>query len=42
MLKAIYSPVSRLLMVLNLLQARQSITAAELAERIEVNMCKFI
>lgn len=32
-----YSPVERLLTVLNLLQARASITAAELAERLEVN-----
>lgn len=32
-----YSPVSRLLTVLNLLQARQRITATELAERLEVN-----
>lgn len=32
-----YSPVTRLLTVLNLLQARPSITAAELAERLEVN-----
>jgi predicted DNA-binding transcriptional regulator YafY len=32
-----YSPVSRLLTVLNLLQARPSITAAELAERLKVN-----
>ncbi|GCE30069.1 transcriptional regulator [Dictyobacter alpinus] len=32
-----YSPVSRLLIVLNLLQARSSITAKELAERLEVN-----
>ena len=36
-LKTMYSPVSRLLTVLNLLQARQSITAMELAERLEVN-----
>ncbi len=33
-----YSPVSRLLIVLNLLQARSSITATELAERLEVNV----
>jgi len=32
-----YSPVSRLLTVLNLLQARSSITAAQLAQRLEVN-----
>ena len=32
-----YSPVERLLTVLNLLQARASITAAELAQRLEVN-----
>jgi predicted DNA-binding transcriptional regulator YafY len=32
-----YSPVSRLLTALNLLQARPSITATELAERLEVN-----
>lgn len=32
-----YSPVARLLTVLNLLQARPSITAAELAKRLEVN-----
>lgn len=32
-----YSPVSRLLTVLDLLQARPSITAADLAERLEVN-----
>src|SRR3984893_15377704 len=32
-----YSPVSRLLTVLNLLQARASITATELAQRLEVN-----
>lgn len=32
-----YSPVERLLTVLNLLQARPSITATELAERLEVN-----
>lgn len=32
-----YSPVSHLLTALNLLQARQSITAAEIAERFEVN-----
>jgi predicted DNA-binding transcriptional regulator YafY len=36
-LRAMYSPVSRLLTVLNLLQARPSITATELAERLEVN-----
>lgn len=32
-----YSPVTRLLTVLELLQARPSITAAQLAERLEVN-----
>src|SRR5262245_11708262 len=32
-----YSPVTRLLTVLELLQARPSITAAQLAQRLEVN-----
>src|SRR5579884_1169870 len=32
-----YSPVTRLLTVLDLLQSRPSVTAAQLAERLEVN-----
>ena len=32
-----YSPVTRLLTVLELLQARPSMTAAQLAQRLEVN-----
>jgi len=35
--KAMYSPVTRLLMVLDILQARPQITAAEMAQRLQVN-----